>query len=108
MAAKRADSGDLGLPPVAGRRSGAEGDADDVLERLREAEERFRVLVEQLPLVVYIDAIDDASSTIYSSPQVEAMLGFSPVEWRRDPDLFVRMLHPEDRVRVLEAHRIAH
>jgi diguanylate cyclase (GGDEF)-like protein/PAS domain S-box-containing protein len=108
VAAKRADSGDLGLPPVAGRRSGAEGDADDVLERLREAEERFRVLVEQLPLVVYIDAIDDASSNIYSSPQVEAMLGFSPVEWRRDPDLFVRMLHPEDRVRVLEAHRVAH
>ncbi len=47
-------------------------------ERLRAAEEQFRTLVEQLPLVVYIDAIDDASSNIYSSPQVEAMLGYSP------------------------------
>ena len=66
------------------------------------------MLVEQLPLVVYVDAIDDASSNIYSSPQVEAMLGYSPAEWRGDPELFVRMLHPEDRERVLEAHRVAH
>ena len=29
------------------------------------------MLVEQLPLVVYVDAIDDAGSNIYSSPQVE-------------------------------------
>jgi diguanylate cyclase (GGDEF)-like protein/PAS domain S-box-containing protein len=108
VAANRADSGALGLPPGAGTPSGAEADAGDVLARLREAEERFRVLVEQLPLVVYVDAIDDASSNIYSSPQVEAMLGYSPAEWRRDPDLFVRMLHPEDRERVLGAHRVAH
>jgi diguanylate cyclase (GGDEF)-like protein/PAS domain S-box-containing protein len=77
-------------------------------ERLRAAEERFRTLVEQLPLVVYIDAIDDASSNIYSSPQVEAMLGYSPAEWQEDRELFVRMLHPDDRQRVLDAHRRAH
>ena len=77
-------------------------------ERLRAAEEQFRTLVEQLPLVVYIDAIDDASSNIYSSPQVEAMLGYSPTEWTQDRELFVRMLHPDDRKRVLDAHRRAH
>ncbi|HET7515726.1 MAG TPA: EAL domain-containing protein [Gaiella sp.] len=86
--------------------------ADAVLraseERLRVVEERFRTLVEQLPLVVYVDAIDDESSNMYSSPQVEAMLGYALAEWRRDRQLFVRILHPEDRETVLEAHRRAH
>jgi diguanylate cyclase (GGDEF)-like protein/PAS domain S-box-containing protein len=86
--------------------------AEDVLraseERLRAAETRFRTLVEQLPLVVYVDAIDEESSNIYSSPQVEALLGYSPTEWRHDRELFVRILHPEDRDRVLDAHRRAH
>ncbi len=112
MAAHPADIGS-GPPATAGAdESLAEANALDVLraseERLRAAEERFRMLVEQLPLVVYVDAIDDESSNIYSSPQVEALLGYSPAEWKRDRDLFVRILHPEDRERVIEAHRRAH
>jgi diguanylate cyclase (GGDEF)-like protein/PAS domain S-box-containing protein len=70
--------------------------------------ERFRMLVEQLPLVVYIDAIDASSSNLYSSPQIEPLLGYSPEEWKQDPELFVRTLHPDDRDRVLEAHARAH
>ena len=84
------------------------GDRKRNEDRVRAAEERFRALVEQLPLVVYVDAIDDESSNIYSSPQVEALLGYSLAEWKQDRDLFVRILHPEDRQRVLDAHRRAH
>ncbi len=58
--------------------------------------------------MVYVDAIDDESSNIYSSPQVEAMLGYSLAEWKLDRALFLRILHPEDRDLVLEAHRRAH
>ena len=77
-------------------------------ERLRAAELRYRTLVEQLPLVVYVDAIDAVSSNLYTSPQVEPLLGYSPEAWQKDPDLFVRLLHPEDRERVLAAHERAH
>jgi diguanylate cyclase (GGDEF)-like protein/PAS domain S-box-containing protein len=84
------------------------GDRKRNEDRVRAAEERFRALVEQLPLVVYVDAIDDESSNIYSSPQVEALLGYSLAEWKQDRELFVRILHPEDRQRVLDAHRSAH
>ncbi|MCZ7588579.1 MAG: EAL domain-containing protein [Gaiella sp.] len=84
------------------------GDRKRSEDRVRVAEERFRALVEQLPLVVYVDAIDDESSNIYSSPQVEALLGYSLAEWKQDRELFVRILHPEDRQRVLDAHRRAH
>ena len=74
---------------------------DDVLRR-------YRTLVEQLPLVVYVDALDVSSSNIFTSGQVEPMLGYSTAEWLADPDLFVRLLHPEDRDRVLAAHAHTH
>jgi hypothetical protein len=60
---------------------------DDVLRR-------YRTLVEQLPLVVYVDALDASSSNIFTSGQVEPMLGYTTAEWLADPDLFVRLLHP--------------
>ncbi len=77
-------------------------------ERLRAAEQRYRTLVEQLPLVIYVDAIDAVSSNLYTSPQVEPLLGYAPEEWQDDPGLFVRILHPDDRERVLAAHMAAH
>jgi diguanylate cyclase (GGDEF)-like protein/PAS domain S-box-containing protein len=77
-------------------------------ERLRATQTRFRTLVEQLPLAVYIDAVDEVSSNIYTSPQLEPMLGFTVEEWQSDPLLFVRMLHPDDRERALAAHAHTH
>ncbi|MFL5955747.1 MAG: putative bifunctional diguanylate cyclase/phosphodiesterase [Gaiellaceae bacterium] len=69
---------------------------------------RYRTLVEQLPLVVYIDALDASSSNIFTSKQIEPLLGYSVEEWASDKDLFVRTLHPEDRDRVLAAHAESH
>ena len=71
-------------------------------ERLREAEARYRTLVEQLPVVVYQDAIDDVSTALYISPQYERLFGFPPDARLRDPQFWVEHLHPEDRDRVLE------
>ena len=69
--------------------------------RVRAADARFRNLVEQLPLVTYIDAVDDSASNLYTSPQTEMLLGYTPTEWADDPHMFERLLHPEDRARVL-------
>jgi PAS domain S-box-containing protein len=66
-----------------------------------ESELRYRTLIEQLPIVTYIDALDDRSSNIYTSPQLEPILGYSVEEWQAEEELFVRILHPEDRERVL-------
>ena len=70
-------------------------------QKIRENEERYRTLVEQIPAVTYIDEIDVTSSAIYMSPQVEGMSGYTPEEWLEDPELWMKILHPEDKERVL-------
>jgi PAS domain S-box-containing protein len=67
---------------------------------LRESEARYRNLVERLPLVIYVDNVDALSSNIYTSPQTEWMLGYTAEEWRSDPELFMRVLHPDDQERI--------
>ncbi len=69
--------------------------------QLREAEIKYRMLVEQIPAITYIKPMDEAKSTSYVSPQIERLLGFLPEEWIADPGLWSRQLHPEDRERVL-------
>ena len=75
---------------------------------LREAENRYRALVEQLPLVTYIDRLDAWSSAIFMSPQIERILGYPVENWIEDPQFFPKVLHPNDRERVLAEHKTAH
>ncbi|MEZ5102692.1 MAG: EAL domain-containing protein [Thermoleophilia bacterium] len=72
--------------------------------RLEESERRYRDLVEELPLVVYADELDDDASTTYVSPAIERILGYPVDEWLLHRDLFRRLLHPDDRDRVLAAN----
>lgn len=66
---------------------------------LRQSEARLRSLVENLPGIAYIDDIGGIGR--YASPQVESILGYTAEEWLSDAQLWVRMLHPEDRDRAL-------
>jgi diguanylate cyclase (GGDEF)-like protein/PAS domain S-box-containing protein len=70
-------------------------------EALKEAEDRYRTLVEQIPAVTYINPLSETSSSTYISPQVEKLLGYSVDESKRDPDLWDKILHPDDRERVI-------
>jgi diguanylate cyclase (GGDEF)-like protein/PAS domain S-box-containing protein len=69
---------------------------------LSEAEHRYRTLVEQLPLAIYIDALDEAGTSLYNSPQNDVITGFTHAEWEADPELFGKIIHEDDRSRVLE------
>jgi PAS domain S-box-containing protein len=68
-------------------------------ERLRQAEAKYRTLVEQIPLATYINTIGLPVTTEYMSPRIEAMLGFPASDWLA-PDFFLTRLHPGDRDRV--------
>jgi PAS domain S-box-containing protein len=74
-------------------------------QELRKAEHKYRTLVEQLPAITYIRALDDDNRFLYVSPQVEIMTGFSPAKCLVDPDPWIRQLHPDDRPRVLDQIR---
>jgi PAS domain S-box-containing protein len=71
---------------------------------LVEAEARSRALVEQLPAVVYRMRPDDERRTVYVSPHVEEVLGYTREEWLEQPDIWVELLHPDDREIELAAH----
>jgi PAS domain S-box-containing protein len=66
------------------------------------AEERYRTLVEQIPAVIYVNEDDEVTSARYVSPYYETMLGYSAEERVADPGLWKRILHPDDRERVME------
>jgi PAS domain S-box-containing protein len=71
-------------------------------EALRDAGERYRTLVEQIPAVTYIDSVDDPATPLYTSPQIEEMLGYTAEEWL-EGRLWPKRLHPDDRERILAA-----
>jgi len=74
-----------------------------VQEELRASAQKYRVLVEHLPIVVYTAALNARRTTLYVSPQVEALIGFTRQDHMLEPDIWYERLHPEDRERVAEA-----
>jgi PAS domain S-box-containing protein len=69
--------------------------------------EAYRTLVEGVPAILYIDRPDELSTNLYTSPQIEPILGFTVDEWRDDPELWRRQLHPDDVERVVQTHRLS-
>src|SRR5262249_43967620 len=77
----------------------------DVSERrqaelqLRKMEARYHTLVEGIPAVTFMAALDEGVNELYVSPQIEELLGFSQKEWLENPVLWYAQLHPDDRGR---------
>jgi PAS domain S-box-containing protein len=80
----------------------AEGLAAAVMTEigLRTAEARYRSLIENIPLVTYMNSVEEPFSSLYMSPQLESLLGYTPEEWAAQPELAIEGIHPDDRVRV--------
>ncbi len=72
------------------------------LEEKRQAEAKFRKLVEQVQAIIYIVDPKEPDRLMYISPQIK-MLGYTPEEWLDDPELPVRQIHQEDRKLAMEA-----
>jgi two-component system CheB/CheR fusion protein len=62
-------------------------------------EARYRVLLDQIPAVVFMAYLDQGIGQAYVSPQIEAALGFSQKEWLEDPVLWYRQIYPDDKDR---------
>jgi PAS domain-containing protein len=62
--------------------------------------ERSRLL-EKIPAVVYVLEVGEPSRTVYCGPQIEAMLGYPPDAYEKDRTHWIKVLHPDDRERIL-------
>jgi diguanylate cyclase (GGDEF)-like protein/PAS domain S-box-containing protein len=71
------------------------------VERLEQAELRYRGLIERLPMVSYLAECGADGAWLYVSPQIEELLGYTADEWMADPGLWGERIHPEDRARVI-------
>jgi PAS domain S-box-containing protein len=69
----------------------------------REAESRYQLLVERLPIIVYMSPVDNIQSISYVSPQIQTILGYTPEEWLADPGFWQTRIHPNDREGVLHS-----
>jgi PAS domain S-box-containing protein len=70
-------------------------------ERLHEVEAKYDSLTINLPVVTYVRALDGDRGLIFVSPQIDRLVGYTAQEVLRDRDLFLRLVHPEDRDRVV-------
>lgn len=69
---------------------------------LRDSEARYRRLAENAPDLIYRLSFTDTVRIDYLSPAVLALTGYTPEEGYRDPELILRVIHPDDRARFQE------
>jgi two-component system, cell cycle sensor histidine kinase and response regulator CckA len=73
----------------------------ETIESRQEPESEYRLLIEQVPAITYMAERGEDGRWYYVSPQIESILGFTPVEWMSDRRRWRKQLHPEDREMVL-------
>ncbi|MEW6497323.1 MAG: response regulator, partial [Cyanobacteriota bacterium] len=79
----------------------AEKEAARATERLRESEERYRLVLEGSNDGIWDWDID--THQIYCNDRLYEITGFSATEVQASYDLFCQLLHPEDRLRVSQS-----
>jgi PAS domain S-box-containing protein len=71
-------------------------------EKLKEGEERFRLLAENAKDIIYRYRFKPTPGFEYVSPSATAITGYTPEEHYADPELGLKLVHPDDR-HILEA-----
>src|SRR5579863_6068091 len=70
---------------------------DRRLEELGAAEERYRRLAENAPDVIIRFEVSPMLFCSFVNPRITELTGYVPDELYTDPNLFLRMVHAEDR-----------
>lgn len=68
-------------------------------ERLRQSEEKYRMLIDNVSEIVYVVAFENdpfAGCVTFVSHQAENIIGYTSEEFLTDDGLWFRLLHPDD------------
>ena len=82
-------------------KAASEIESKEAKDKLKESEEKFKTLVQSISGYLYsiIYCNEDVLLT-YHSPQCSMITGYSPEDYSRDPNLWINMVHEEDRSKV--------
>ena len=73
---------------------------------LRQSEEKFRTFVDWT--YDWEKWLDPHGNIVYTSPSCERITGYTPEEFIADPNLLIRIVHPDDRQFYEEHQKIVH
>ena len=76
-------------------------------EQLREAEARYRAIVEHIPAAIYVDRPDDSMQSLYVSPQIRDIMGVTPERFVAEPELWLELMAPEQKDEVRRSYLAA-
>jgi PAS domain S-box-containing protein len=62
-------------------------------------QDRYKILVEQIPAVVFMLNLEGGIGEAYVSPQIEKSMGYTQEEWLEDPIRWYQHIHPDDKTR---------
>ena len=65
------------------------------------SENQYQLFLENIPTITYINDISPEARTLYVSPQVENLLGYSPKTFLQDPTLWMKIINEDDVENVL-------
>jgi PAS domain S-box-containing protein len=71
-------------------------------ERLRQSEERYRSIVQNIPAI--IGTSNRKGDTTFITPNVQQILGYSPEEFGAGGQAWTSNIHPDDKERVNQAY----
>jgi len=70
---------------------------------LKESEQKFRMLAENVPGAIYLCRNDETFSMIYLNDKIESITGYSAATFISGTINFVKLYHPADRDRIFAA-----
>ena len=92
----------------------ASGMLSDITERkqaelhIKELKEKYETLIRNIPDAIYSSLPDERATTLFVSDRFNDWVGCSPYDFHKDPEIWLKSIHPEDREDTINAYITAY